>query len=500
MIKGDPVLLLIGMAAAAALTVGYIQTGTPVTVMVDGQTIVARTHRTAVAGLLEELGIALSPADWLSPAPQTILSADLVIRLERARRYIVQVDGRREPIETHAATPAAVLAAIGVTLHERDQVQIDGAPADHVADLMQRDDGRASLAAFTGMSIAAPAAIAARLPQSVVQRPETVSIVVKRAVPVSVVDNGAVVRVMTAARSVGAVLFAEGIYVYTSDIVTPPVESAVTPGLNIDIRRAKTAVVMADGRTFATRTQAATVQALLVAEGMPALNKDFTEPPLETPISDGIRVTLTRVREELLTEAESVPFNTVYEADRNTELDQRRIVTPGRQGVRKRSIRVVYENGQEARRTLDREWIDEEPTTQVIAYGTRVVVRTLNTSDGPIEYWRALRVWATYYTAATSGKAPDHPAYGITRTGIWATKGVIAVDPTVIRLHTPMYVPGYGRGAAEDTGGLVLGMHIDLCFDEDDPNPRHLGWVTAYLLTPVPGDIPYILPDFPKER
>jgi 3D (Asp-Asp-Asp) domain-containing protein len=221
---------------------------------------------------------------------------------------------------------------------------------------------------------------------------------------------------------------------------------------------------------------------------------------LDTPIAPGLVVRVTRVREETLTESEFIAFKTIHQPDRNLELDQQRIVTPGKQGVRKRTINVRFENNKEVQRTLEREWIDEEPATQVVAYGTRVVVRTLNTPQGPVDYWRELRVWATYYTAATSGKGRDHPQYGITRTGLTATKGVIAVDPIAIRLHTPMYVPGYGFGKAEDTGGLILGMHIDLCFDEHDPNPQHMGWVTAYLLTPVPSDIPYLLPDYPRER
>jgi 3D (Asp-Asp-Asp) domain-containing protein len=43
--------------------------------------------------------------------------------------------------------------------------------------------------------------------------------------------------------------------------------------------------------------------------------------------------------------------------------------------------------------------------------------------------------------------------------------GTIAVDPKVIPLGTKIYVPGYGWGVAEDTGGLIKGNRLDVFFD-----------------------------------
>ena len=140
-------------------------------------------------------------------------------------------------------------------------------------------------------------------------------------------------------------------------------------------------------------------------------------------------------------------------------------------------------------------------TQRCIAYGTKVVVRTLETPDGPIEYWRRIRTFLTAYTAATCGKTRDHPEYGITRLGWTMRHGIIATDPRVIRLRTPLYVPGYGPGIAGDTGGLIVGRHIDLGYEENGL-VWHYEWGYVYLRTPVPpaSEIPYILPDYPRER
>jgi len=53
----------------------------------------------------------------------------------------------------------------------------------------------------------------------------------------------------------------------------------------------------------------------------------------------------------------------------------------------------------------------------------------------------------------------------ITATGLRARKGLVAVDPKVIRLGTKLYIDGYGCAIAADTGGWIKGNRIDLCFD-----------------------------------
>ena len=49
-----------------------------------------------------------------------------------------------------------------------------------------------------------------------------------------------------------------------------------------------------------------------------------------------------------------------------------------------------------------------------------------------------------------------------TATGTWPHWGTIAVDPRVIPLGTTVYIDGLGYFRAEDTGGGVIGRHIDV--------------------------------------
>ena len=61
--------------------------------------------------------------------------------------------------------------------------------------------------------------------------------------------------------------------------------------------------------------------------------------------------------------------------------------------------------------------------------------------------------------------SPEDPGCGrYTSTGELLRKGIIAVDPNVIPLGTVVYVVGYGRALAADTGGGIHGNIIDLGF------------------------------------
>ena len=66
---------------------------------------------------------------------------------------------------------------------------------------------------------------------------------------------------------------------------------------------------------------------------------------------------------------------------------------------------------------------------------------------------RTLTVTATGYSLT-----------GRTATGVSVGYGIVAVDPGVIPLGTRMTIPGYGEGVAADTGGGIVGAHIDLWF------------------------------------
>ena len=53
---------------------------------------------------------------------------------------------------------------------------------------------------------------------------------------------------------------------------------------------------------------------------------------------------------------------------------------------------------------------------------------------------------------------------GQTASGRMARPGTVAVDPSFFPIGTRFYIPGYGWARAEDTGGDIKGLHLDLFF------------------------------------
>lgn len=83
----------------------------------------------------------------------------------------------------------------------------------------------------------------------------------------------------------------------------------------------------------------------------------------------------------------------------------------------------------------------------------------------------------TYYTAGfeSTGKTPEHPAYGITKSGTTVEEGrTIAADWSVLEPGTKVYIDGIGERIVEDTGGAIVDKCIDV-YVEDVEIARQLG-------------------------
>jgi len=461
-------LLLLG-GALGLLALGWEQTAAPLTVEVDGRQYLLRTHATTVGEALRRAGFTLHPEDRISPGPAEPLRTGIVVRIQRARPVQLQADGRIRSLRTHAETVGDLLAEAGVKVHPADEIRLGGQIVGPDTLLTAVADGG----------------------------PPFVSL--RRAISVTLNDDGVTMTLVSTQPTVGRVLQEQKVQLYPGDAITPDLQTAVTPGLVITVERSLPVEIRVDGRTIHTRTLAKTVGGVLAQEGIVLAGRDRATPDLDEPLRAGMTIQITRVREEFVVEFDPIPFATVWVPDPEVEIDHIRLVQEGQTGLNKRRYRVVYENGREVERVLEDSWAERPPITKTMAYGTKIVIRTLDTPYGPVEYWRKMRVYVTSYKPSSCGKPKDHPRYGYTRLGIKLRKGIVAVDPTVIPLKTWMYVPGYGIAKAGDTGGGVKGKFVDLGFSDDDYESWHW-WMDIYLLTPVPppSKIRYVLPDWPK--
>lgn len=474
--------------ALALLTFGWSYTGSPLTVQVDGQRHELRTHAPTVGEALRRAGFDLYPEDRVTPGREVPLQPGLVVQVWRARPVALSADGQVKQLRTHATTVGQLLAEAGVQPGPADELWL-GDRLVEVDTPLWGDLTPSRTVSYRGGLRAAPAAPAGDPPL----------VRVRRATSLTLNDDGVTRVLYTTLTTIGQVLQEQGVALFLGDEVIPGLQERVVPGMTVTIHRSVPVAIEVDGRVIRTRTRAGTVAGLLGQERIALVGRDRVEPGLDAAIQANLMVRVTRVREELAVEFEPIPFETVWVPDPEVEIDNTRLVQQGQPGLIKRRYRVVYEDGREVERFLEDVWTEQPPITKTLAYGTKIVIRTLDTPDGPIEYWRKIRVYTTSYTAASSGKAKDHPRYGYTRLGWKLTRGIVAVDPTVIPLRTWLYIPGYGLARAGDTGGGVKGKFVDLGFDPWNYRSWHW-WTDVYLLTPVPppSQIRWVLPNWPR--
>ena len=285
-----------------------------------------------------------------------------------------------------------------------------------------------------------------------------------------------------------------------ADHTWPGAGEPLLPGISVWLERSVPFTVVSGNTRAELRGQGQTVGEALASAGIYLIGRDYAYPEANAPLRAYQSVLINRVREQIEIQQQTTSFETLWDADPELELDQTRMAREGQEGITNWRYRLTYVNGEQQERKLEDQWVQQEPLDRLMAYGTRVALRQVDSPNGPQEYWRRIRVLITSYSPSTAGKPRSSPTYGITRTGKRAGTGIIAVDPSVIPLGTRIYVPGYGIGVAEDTGNMIIGRHIDVCYD-DNELVIWRRWVDVYLLTPVPPEwaIRWVLPNWPRE-
>lgn len=415
-----------------------------------------------VRDLLAAASIETRPEDIVSPPLDEPIEPGTAVRLQRAQQISVRSGESNRSYWTHQQTLGAFLAEAGLTIQPTTQIFADG------------------------QAIAQQALYETDLPSNVE---------IGRFLTITIVDNGQQQLLNTAAQTVGEALQEASVILYAADGVEPAMSHWLEPDLVITVRRSMPITIEADGRSIQTRSSHTNSLAVLAEAGILLNGADYARPSSDTALQAGDTIHVIRVTEDFRLEDEPIPFQTLWQATPELDIDTQGVIQTGELGIRRRRVRVRYENGVEVGQTPDGEWIAREPADEIIGYGTRVNIRTVNTPEGPRQYWRVVRMRVTSYTAASSGKAADHPAYGITASGRYLQTGIVAIDRSVVPFRSSVYVPGYGIGFAGDTGGGVKGRWIDLGYSAGE-YVSWSGYVDVYYLTPVPTseDINYLLP------
>ncbi|MCK4489623.1 MAG: DUF348 domain-containing protein, partial [Anaerolineales bacterium] len=418
------------------------------------------TFALTVDGFLDEQGIFLQESDRVNPSPGTMLWGEETIFLTISKGIQVYADGQTILLNTAERRPENIILEAGLLLFPQDRLLVDGLSVGE-------------------NSLMSPA--------------ESHSIQVLRGTAIELQTEDGTFHFTTDTDILADALWKENIELFEADHLSVPLNTTLdgTP-LRVELIRSKPLLVQLPEQSVTIRTTANSVGAALAQSGLSLQGLDYSNPPEDEPLPDNRQIEVIRVKEEILLHQEQIQFSTDYLPVSDQDLDQLQIVSGGEFGIEAQRLRIIYENGSEVSREVEKEWTVKEPKPRVIGYGTDINILTVNTQDGQISYWRKITAWATSYDSTCPG------CDTITASGTVLKKGTIAV-----RLHwyrkmkgTKVYIPGYGFGTIEDVGGGVSWSTnwVDLGYKKENYEPWSQN-VTVYFLTPIPPpeNIMYVL-------
>jgi len=407
--------------------------------------------RTLAAGVVFLALMAIGA--WLAFSPQESEPPAL------AQRVSLWAYGHAVDFDSFSAVPKDWLEQAGIEFQPDDRVLLNGLPID---------------------------------PQESVAYAEHIYLQFQPAATFEVIEDGQTLTLSAAAATLGEGLWLVGRAVQPGDYLSADLSAALLPGLKVEIRRARAISIEMQAGTILARTSATTVGVALAEAGVALQGLDYSLPAEDQPLPADGKIRVVRVSEAVSLQQTTLPFESSFAPDPNLELDARSVMTAGQYGIKVSRVRVRFEDGQEVDRQTEAEWTATQPVNQVLGYGTQVVVKSAETPDGVIEYYRAVEMYATSYSPCRLGIDGCSTA---TSSGAKLTKGIVALTLNLYRAlrGSRVYIPGYGFAVVADVGGGIPGrLWIDLGYSDDD----YVGWakyVTVYFLTPAPASVPPLL-------
>ncbi len=318
-------------------------------------------------------------------------------------------------------------------------------------------------------------------------------------------DGGRVMQAPTAAKTVREFLDDNKVVLGPDDFLETDPNAPITDGLEIIIRRAMPVTVNTEAESLTVNMVAGTVQDALDRAGVYPALQDEVYPSPDTFVRAGMRVDHIEVQVEQTEEEHDIPYETREEEDSSLAKGDTEIAQYGDEGTLKITSEQVYKNGKLTSDKVISEEVIEEPTTEIIKVGTYVPPppkpKAKKVSDihkgggssgggsgsggsgssggsdsggGGGKYTVSVRVTA-YCSACNTGNT--------TATGAYPSWGTVAANTGQFPFGTHLYIPGYGDGRVEDTGGFGSGT-IDVYLGQRDVCNCAHEWPTGtYTIT-----------------
>lgn len=254
------------------------------------------------------------------------------------------------------------------------------------------------------------------------------------------------------------------IVINEKDKVQPALNEKLSENDRIIIKKAVEVELITMDKTIKIATAEDTIQEVLRVEQETLKEQgiEFKEgvdeitPALDTKVEKDLKIQLVKVEVVNEVATEAIDFDVITEEDETLDISVEEIVQDGAVGEKEITYEVIKKDGKEISRDIVSSKVTKEPINKIVVEGTR---RTFASRDGDLEYQDLIYCEATAYNGGeytATGTVPVYNPGGIS---------TIAVDPRVIPLGSLVYVEGYGKAIAADTGGAINGNIVDVYVD-----------------------------------
>ncbi len=142
-------------------------------------------------------------------------------------------------------------------------------------------------------------------------------------------------------------------------------------GMTVEIITPKVVTLDDGGQSESVVSTARTVAELLESEAVTVNAGDRLTPVASTPVTDGLSVTITRIRVEEEVRVEAITHDTVEQDDDTLLVGSRDVTTNGVDGERKVTYAVTFTNGEVTSEEQVSVEVTREPVTEVVKVGTK---------------------------------------------------------------------------------------------------------------------------------
>ncbi len=250
---------------------------------------------------------------------------------------VISHDGKSQTVSSKEPTVGSLLSKLDLTLNEGDVVE----PA--LTTKIQQDDFRVNI---------------------------------YRAVPVAIFDGAHKDYTFSAATTPRSVARQAGVALYPEDeVTTQPVTDFVANGnigQELVIERSTPVNMMLYGAPVSTRTRATTVQALLAEKNIKLKPQDIVTPSVDTPITPAIQVAVVRNGIVTRTILEDIPTPVQIVTDNSLSYGVSAVRQQGTPGKRAVTYEINTQNGAEVSRVAIQTTITQQPVTQITVQGTNL--------------------------------------------------------------------------------------------------------------------------------